>query len=173
MASAFALQCSTSLSCSCFFALSSSARFSVKYCFKNSIVGDHCSNFSSDHDHFLGQKFYIFFCFLFLISGRPRELSEKHCSGYQKSSVFFLILSLNILIGNIQGIQQGTHFQVQIYTVLLIKACTKCTNRVEKNKNSVLIDLVLSVCEILAVHAITLYNLFVNSMLGLFCWFFL
>ena len=42
--------------------------FSVKNCFKNSLVSDHYLNFQSDSDHFLGQKFDIFFCFLFPIS---------------------------------------------------------------------------------------------------------
>ena len=39
-----------------------------KHCFKNSLVSDHYVNFLNDRDHFLGQKFDIFFCFLFPVS---------------------------------------------------------------------------------------------------------
>ena len=39
-----------------------------KYCSKSPLVSDHYSNFLSDHDQFLGQKFDIFFCFLFPVS---------------------------------------------------------------------------------------------------------
>ena len=45
--------------------------FSVKYCFKSSLVSDHHSNFLRDRDHFLGQKLNIFFCFLFPVSDHP------------------------------------------------------------------------------------------------------
>ena len=36
------------------------------------LVSDHCSNFSSNRDHFLGQKFDTLFCFLFPVSDHPR-----------------------------------------------------------------------------------------------------
>ena len=39
-----------------------------KHCFKNSLVNDHYVNFLNDRDHFLGQKFDIFFYFLFPVS---------------------------------------------------------------------------------------------------------
>ena len=43
---------------------------SVKYCFKNSLV-NHYLNFLNDCDHFLVQKFDVFFCFLFPVSDHP------------------------------------------------------------------------------------------------------
>ena len=45
--------------------------FSVKHCFKNSLVSDLYLNFLSDRDHFLGQKFDIFFRSLFPVSDHP------------------------------------------------------------------------------------------------------
>ena len=36
------------------------------------LVSDHCSNFLSDHDHFLGHKFDIFYCSVFLVSDHLR-----------------------------------------------------------------------------------------------------
>lgn len=45
---------------------------SVKYCFKNSLLSDHCLNFLSSSDHILGQKSDIFLIwFLFLVSDNP------------------------------------------------------------------------------------------------------
>ena len=42
---------------------------SFKYCFKFSLVSDHCLNFLNDRDYFVkGKKYDIFFCFLFIVS---------------------------------------------------------------------------------------------------------
>ena len=50
-----------------------------KYCCsKSSLVSDHYSNFLSDRDQFLGQKFDIFFCFLFLVSGHWNMITHDH-----------------------------------------------------------------------------------------------
>ena len=46
--------------------------FSVKNCFKSSLISDHHSHFLRDRDHSLGQKFDIFFCFLFPV-GDPSK----------------------------------------------------------------------------------------------------
>ena len=44
---------------------------SFKYCFKFSLVSDHCLNFLNDRDYFVkGKKYDIFFCFLFIVSDR-------------------------------------------------------------------------------------------------------
>ena len=36
------------------------------------LVSDHCSNFLTDGDHFLGYKFDIFYCFMFLVNDHLR-----------------------------------------------------------------------------------------------------
>ena len=49
--------------------------FSVKYCFKNSLVSDHYFNFLSNRDHFLGWKCDIFVCYLFPRKRPPGMIS--------------------------------------------------------------------------------------------------
>ena len=75
--------------------------FSVKYGSKT-LVSDLCSNLSCDRLHFLGQKFDIFFCFVFLISnhGNCQKIITWIC---HKSSVFFFVLSFTFwLVKNLR-----------------------------------------------------------------------
>ena len=68
--------------------------FSVKYCFKSSLVSDHHSKFLRDRDHFLGQKFDIFFCFLFPVSDHPTYSRMIWVNNYSKATKAQFLMTL-------------------------------------------------------------------------------
>ena len=77
--------------------------FSVKYCFKNSLVSDHCLNFLRDRpQQFLGQKFDIFFCFLFPVGDPTRELLANHYSDVTDVQFSFSDFSVFVIEGFIR-----------------------------------------------------------------------